>query len=604
MRPRSLNECEEGTRRGILANIGEWMENPCSPERVFWIKGSLGTGKSAIAYTIAKRAQDIGQLGGNFFFSRDHQSLHNPRLLFPTIASHLARCDPAFKRAVAAVVTADRDFAHRKPEVQFRDLLRYTSSAIQGFQKPILFVFDGLDQFEDTIGSYKKIIHLFTFELAKLSPAIRILVTSRPEPYIDHVLQKVPASQVKFFDLDNDRETKDDVHTFLRRKLSEIPDDLGMHLPQGPEDAWFSDWQLWKLASKTHRSFVYATTALRFIADPVTRDPLAQLQILLSDHPCHSSSPFSELDQLYLTVLQRAFPPGVDSNRLQTLCSILAAIILLPKMEPMGGQRVTVSKVCALSGCRDGESVLRCLDNMRSIIAVVDVDELHFHRKSFEDFIFNSTRCLDHRFLLNEKQYHARFARRCIEILETRWAPEIIDEVSIKLPDFEVMNDWSICDETNHYGGYWWSVHARCADPENVHLADFLRSFLQSTTFVAWLFQGLHCCWEPMSDLRRLCYWNCSLKGPVLAAMRRFPHTLEACKRDESWFQRFSEAVGLEDGETGAFIENTEDGLDKTERCRLLSATGITPELCDLHELHSQMIRTLPAQKQRFQVHV
>jgi MoxR-like ATPase len=54
------------------------------------LNGQAGTGKSAIAKTIAERLLADGQLGASFC-SRDFKKRRNIQLIFPTLATQLAR---------------------------------------------------------------------------------------------------------------------------------------------------------------------------------------------------------------------------------------------------------------------------------------------------------------------------------------------------------------------------------------------------------------------------------------------------------------------------------------------------------------------------------
>ena len=68
--------CMDGTRVKILEDITEWANNrSLASPRIFWLTGQAGSGKTTIAYTIAKRFEESGNanqdtvLGGNFFCS-------------------------------------------------------------------------------------------------------------------------------------------------------------------------------------------------------------------------------------------------------------------------------------------------------------------------------------------------------------------------------------------------------------------------------------------------------------------------------------------------------------------------------------------------------
>ncbi|KAJ7873058.1 hypothetical protein B0H14DRAFT_2313272, partial [Mycena olivaceomarginata] len=61
--------CMHGTRLDILRSIHDWANNLDGPN-VFWLHGYPGTGKSAIAITVAAQLLESGRLASSFFFKR------------------------------------------------------------------------------------------------------------------------------------------------------------------------------------------------------------------------------------------------------------------------------------------------------------------------------------------------------------------------------------------------------------------------------------------------------------------------------------------------------------------------------------------------------
>jgi MoxR-like ATPase len=83
----------------ILSEIMAWARGAGSKngdgdgqqQRIFWLDGMAGTGKSTIARTIARRCSDEGRLGASFFFSRGGGELETARMFVTTLAVQLAR---------------------------------------------------------------------------------------------------------------------------------------------------------------------------------------------------------------------------------------------------------------------------------------------------------------------------------------------------------------------------------------------------------------------------------------------------------------------------------------------------------------------------------
>ncbi|KAM6496277.1 hypothetical protein JOM56_008983 [Amanita muscaria] len=78
-------KCHPGTCVVVLNCIRNWFDNATSAERAFWLHGPAGTGKSAIAQTIARSCIQ-GQVAVTFFFYKSDTSRNDGNCLFPTIA--------------------------------------------------------------------------------------------------------------------------------------------------------------------------------------------------------------------------------------------------------------------------------------------------------------------------------------------------------------------------------------------------------------------------------------------------------------------------------------------------------------------------------------
>ena len=87
--------CLADTRRTLLRDIKQWVANS-DGDRVLWIHGGAGTGKSTVANTIASQFHNEGRLGASFRFRHDIDA-SNTCLLFRNIAYQLALFDSKFK---------------------------------------------------------------------------------------------------------------------------------------------------------------------------------------------------------------------------------------------------------------------------------------------------------------------------------------------------------------------------------------------------------------------------------------------------------------------------------------------------------------------------
>src|ERR1700722_9097670 len=84
--------CLPGTRVTLLEDIWTWIQtaNHTKSAEIFLLSDLAGTGKSAIAHSVAKRCYDAGILASSFFFDRDVPERKGPQRLFSTIAYDIA----------------------------------------------------------------------------------------------------------------------------------------------------------------------------------------------------------------------------------------------------------------------------------------------------------------------------------------------------------------------------------------------------------------------------------------------------------------------------------------------------------------------------------
>src|ERR1700760_3497017 len=81
-------QCHPRTRESVLKQMHNWIDNPNTPERIFWLHGPAGVGKSAIAQTISY-SYGHEEVAAMFFFFRSDPTHNNGNRLFPTLAWQL-----------------------------------------------------------------------------------------------------------------------------------------------------------------------------------------------------------------------------------------------------------------------------------------------------------------------------------------------------------------------------------------------------------------------------------------------------------------------------------------------------------------------------------
>ncbi|KIL65460.1 hypothetical protein M378DRAFT_60868, partial [Amanita muscaria Koide BX008] len=92
-------QCHPGTRENVLKRLRDWADNPKAKERISWLYGPPGAGKSAIAQTIA-RSSAGPKVAASFFFRSD-VNWNDGNRLFTTLAHQLAISMPEIRGHIA-----------------------------------------------------------------------------------------------------------------------------------------------------------------------------------------------------------------------------------------------------------------------------------------------------------------------------------------------------------------------------------------------------------------------------------------------------------------------------------------------------------------------
>jgi hypothetical protein len=170
--------CLRGTREGVLKDIQVWFTGE-RPQRVFWLNGLAGTGKSTIAQTFAETTFVDGKLGASFFCSRDFEDRSNLQKIFPTLAFQLACQYPDFRKKILRVLKERPDVAHESLCSQVEKLIL---GPLEATRTPTLIIIDALDECKDEEPA-SAILSILSRYVDQL-PRVKFFITGRPEPRI------------------------------------------------------------------------------------------------------------------------------------------------------------------------------------------------------------------------------------------------------------------------------------------------------------------------------------------------------------------------------------------------------------------------------------
>ena len=444
------------------------------------MNGLAGTGKTAIAQTIAERIFPYGQLGASFFCSRDFEDRNNLHFIIPTLAVQLARRYTEFRSILVPLVQSDPTIVNESLYGQMNKLIvgPLMKSAVS-----TVIIIDALDECKDEepASAILSVLGQFVSQI----PKVKFFVTGRPEPRIREGFRLpllAKATDVFVLHEVESNQVNSDIQLFFRHTFSELK------CRRHGLDDWPSEEQLDTLCERTAGLFVYAVATVKFV-DTQNGNPRKRLDLLLQS-PKDSTpegktrfKPNSTLDSLYMSILQGAFgndDPEDDPN----IRSVLGAVILVT--NPL-----SPSTIAMLLGIDIGD-VFPLLSSVHSLLILqegIDHPVRPFH-KSFPDFIVDPARCTDQRFRVSPPDHHAELLVGCLELMNRS-----LEQNMCRLPDGVVNSEvFDLKERVEEYinpGLQYacrsWHKHlARTISAHMVRVTPVLHRFLEER-FLFWL---------------------------------------------------------------------------------------------------------------------
>ena len=402
--------CTPGTRERILDNLTTWAKDSSSESQtIYWLFGLAGTGKSTIAFTLARRFElavntDTTALGGNFFCSRQFEETKQAKRIVRTIVYHLALVCKPFANALTHCGRFET--IHRDVRTQLEDLLvrpwnESESDRLADSSTPpyYLIVIDALDEIDGKGGSdflrdLLNIIHKHHLL------GLKFFVTSRPDPDLVNHLRSFEDKQLYRLEEVPFEEAQNDIAKYLNASLP--------HFVGRPE--------MGRLVSQADGLFIYAATVVKYLADQEEVEQRKLLDQLLASSalgiPQTEEDEAPLLDQLYLQLLSNAFRdvrPGVRQDRLKILHTFLCT-----------AERTSTSIVANLVSASDTDSFTKLVNTVLAQLHSVlytQNDRVLWYHKSFPDFLFDRDR--SQKFWCNEAEHHRRLMESCFRIMKS-----------------------------------------------------------------------------------------------------------------------------------------------------------------------------------------
>ncbi|KAG9086363.1 hypothetical protein FRC07_013118, partial [Ceratobasidium sp. 392] len=140
-----LEGCTPGTRVDILNDLRDWARLDKGPN-FCWLDGMVGTGKTAILYSLRQYLEDDGRFTANFFCSRRMPTCNYVRRIMPTISHQLCRVSRPFRSVVFRTIEQDAQIWEQPLAHQFDKLIAAPLRKVgHTFMSTPVVLIDGID---------------------------------------------------------------------------------------------------------------------------------------------------------------------------------------------------------------------------------------------------------------------------------------------------------------------------------------------------------------------------------------------------------------------------------------------------------------------------
>ncbi|XP_006459710.1 hypothetical protein AGABI2DRAFT_116669 [Agaricus bisporus var. bisporus H97] len=389
--------CHPDTRLKIRERLMRWLVYEYDERKMLWVRGSAGTGKSAVAQSFADSCEEKEILGASYFFSRT-TARDKLETVVPTLVYQLARSVPEYHSFIEHRLAKDHILLRNSPPVQFRKLIVEPFANLQRERprKPIVVILDGLDECAGG-EAQQEILEMITNSM-RTNPdlPLRWLIFSRPEAHLKNAFS--PMSECGREELIIDSECRENVDRYVKDRLVKIKAAYNDMIPTD----WPPQNKLEELLDAVSGLFIFASTCLNYINDPEEADPISQLDSLLSflrrSQGVVSRNPLAAIDLFYHQILL-----DISPDVFETTWKILAYICHQSKFDPY--HRINSAQALSNYLRLDQHAFYKALRGLYSAMKVPEPrdatkTQLQFYHASFQDFLLDPNR--SGRFVIGE----------------------------------------------------------------------------------------------------------------------------------------------------------------------------------------------------------
>ena len=386
--------CIPGTRVSILGELLSWAnEHSQETNRLFWLYGVAGCGKSAVAASISQNLDGMGRLTGSFFCKREEEGRRDPHRLLGHLAYFLANGHPVFRRALIGSLKDPKFSVNRNDESYFEFVIMkpLADSKQVVLETSLVIVIDALDECNRTEFAARCLA-----QVCSIASWVKIIVTSRDLPEIRGPIETcLYKREYGLFDDD----ARDDIRKLLDKELE----------PGGRLAAisWFIEERKETFVDFSQGLFIWLDTMIAFIAKDVGNLDAAE-KILGQTARAEAEA---SLDILYRSVIKNAAEKSKTSREVVPL--IIGFVVASSKTQPLTPR--VIHALLPPSVLLTLGAVELILAHLSAILVLRDHGIVAVHT-SVLDFSADKRRCGDD-IWLNPVYVQKVMAMGCLEIM-------------------------------------------------------------------------------------------------------------------------------------------------------------------------------------------
>ncbi|KAH8096646.1 hypothetical protein BXZ70DRAFT_328161 [Cristinia sonorae] len=395
------SSCLPKTRIRYLRDISAWVLDASRKDKnILWLYGLPGSGKSAIANSIAQSFRGHSRLGAFLFFN-DREHLSTPAALIRTLAAQLALFDERINAAVSKALQMNPDVTKSSLAAQFTQLLvgplNSDSVAPVSGRGAVVVVIDALESCGNP-ASREELLSVLVNQCGQLPKWLRVVIISRKEQDIEDALGLLPNVCRMELDITCDSNAAD-IEIYLRYTMGKIatsPKNRDLDLKQ-----WPSNGDIQALSRRSAGLIIWASRASSFVD---SHNPRAQLETLLA-----SDSDCTLLDGFFADTL-RSIGSWDDPDFTTSFQTVMGAMIVAE--EPM-----THKMIDGLFNLHEHSPSLHTIKMLGCFLTRTPADLVQPLHPTLIQYLADPRRCQGEKWFVDASQHRHVLASRCLRLV-------------------------------------------------------------------------------------------------------------------------------------------------------------------------------------------